>query len=147
MSEDSRAFAIGDAIALARLAWVTETSRRLATKGYLNFRRSDTAVLRRLRAGPAALVDLAVVLHVSRQAARKVVTGLEQRGYVTISRDPDDARRSRVVLTTEGVRYARVVVRTAELLNAEVRAMVEAEDLATTAKILGTVASEWLRGT
>lgn len=143
MSEAPAAFFIGDSIALARLAWVNETSRRLASMGYLDFRRSDTAALRRLRAGPAALGELAGALHVSRQAARKVVASLEQRGYVTLTRDRNDARRSHIVLTTAGVQYAIEVVRTAESLNEEVREMVDAEDLARATKVLKIVAARW----
>lgn len=50
------------------------------------------------------------VLGVSRQAARKVVEGLEQRSYVTAERDPADARRLIVSLTQTGQAYALAVV-------------------------------------
>lgn len=146
MSEVGNRFVIGDAIARARLAWISETSRRLADQGYRDFRRSDTAVLRRLRAGPAALVDLAGALQVSRQATRKIVASLEERGHVVLSSDPSDARRTQVALTRRGARYARAVVDVAAALNSEVRDSVSERDLAATTRVLADLATRWRVG-
>jgi hypothetical protein len=58
-----------------------EMSGRLTGRDYDDYRRSDAAALRLLRRGPAAVGQLGTVLGVTRQAARKVADGLQQRGY------------------------------------------------------------------
>jgi DNA-binding MarR family transcriptional regulator len=134
---------LGDAIARARLAWLQETNERITREGFTGFRRSDTAIVRQLRAGPSAVVDVARTLHVSRQAARKALANLEERGFVTLDRDPEDARRTRVTLTTTGRRYAATVIGVSESLNAEVGAVLDPHELDVTLNVLRRVSSQW----
>jgi DNA-binding MarR family transcriptional regulator len=61
---------------------------------------------------------------------RKVVDGLDQRGYARTERDVHDSRRLNVVLTPAGEAYARVVVGVIEALNRELRESVDATELA-----------------
>src|SRR5471032_2769528 len=89
----------GDLLALARRNWVDEMGRRLGRLGHGDYRRSDALALRRLRRGPTPLSELSGALGVTRQAARKVVVGLVERGYVQVERDRSDARRLNVELT------------------------------------------------
>jgi DNA-binding MarR family transcriptional regulator len=72
----------------------------------------------------------------SRQATRKVVTGLVARGYATLESDPRDARRRHVVLTALGRTYADAVIDTVNALNAEVTEKVSTEDLAGAVSVL-----------
>jgi DNA-binding MarR family transcriptional regulator len=88
-------------------------------------------------------MELADVLRVSRQAARKSVTSLETRGHVTLSRDPTDARRTHVALTSSGQRYARTVTQVARALNSELHAAVAEKELANTIKLLTSIVSRW----
>jgi DNA-binding MarR family transcriptional regulator len=114
--------------------------------GYAEFRRSDTAILRRLRVGPAAFVELADVVHVSRQAIRKFIEGLDTRGYVSIVRDEGDARRSMVSLTSSGEKYADAVIDVARTLHSEVARVVDSADMATAVGVLATVTDKWAAG-
>jgi DNA-binding MarR family transcriptional regulator len=116
----SSVYPFGDLLALARQSWLGQMASRLADLGYADYRRSDAAAVRLLRRGPAPVGQLGAALGVSRQAARKVADGLQQRGYATIQRDPDDARQVNVALTVAGQAYARAVVVVIEQLNGEV---------------------------
>jgi DNA-binding MarR family transcriptional regulator len=136
--------AFGDVLALARLHWVREMSRRLDRLGYHDVRRSDAFVVRRLLRGPVPVGRLGEGLAITRQAARRVVDGLEQRGLATTVRDPSDARRLNVVLTPEGTRYARAVVDVVHALNGELAARVAPGDLEVAVSVLRSVVDgEW----
>ena len=94
VSEKSSAtYLFGDLLALARRSWVREMGSRLEQLGYRDYRRSDAAVLRLLWREPLAVGGLGSRLGISRQAARKLVATLEQRGYASAERDAADARR------------------------------------------------------
>jgi DNA-binding MarR family transcriptional regulator len=113
-------YPFGDLLALARQSWLGEMASRLAGLGYDDYRRTDAAATRLLRRGPVPVGRLGAVLGVTRQAARKVADGLEQRGYATTRRDPRDSRQLNVTLTPAGQHYARAVVAVIEELNREV---------------------------
>jgi DNA-binding MarR family transcriptional regulator len=115
----------GDLLALARRSWIRQMADGLVRRGYDDYRPSDAAVFRRLLRGPTPVGRLAGGLGVSRQAARKIVDGLEQRKYVTTERDVGDARRLNVTLTPAGEAYGRAVVEVIDALN---RALTERVD-------------------
>jgi DNA-binding MarR family transcriptional regulator len=126
----------GDLLALARERWVNAMALGLAEKGYHGYRRSDALALRVLHRGSRALGELAAPLGGSRQATRKVVTGLVERGYATLESDPRDARRRHVILTALGRAYADAVLETVNALNTEVTEKVSTEDLAVAVSVL-----------
>jgi DNA-binding MarR family transcriptional regulator len=103
----SHPYLFGDLLALARLSWVRQMADRLGQLGYADYRRSDAIALRMLSRGPVAVGRLGSELGVTRQAARKVIDGLEQRDYVRTERDAHDSRVLNVILTPVGVGYAR----------------------------------------
>jgi DNA-binding MarR family transcriptional regulator len=119
-AESSATYPFGDMLALARQSWLGELSSRLTGRGYDGYRRSDAGALRRLSYGPASVGQLGALLGVTRQAARKVADGLQQRGYVTTGRNPRDARQVDIALTPAGRDYARAVTDVIAELNAEV---------------------------
>jgi DNA-binding MarR family transcriptional regulator len=126
----------GDLLALARQRWVSAMALSLAAKGYPDYRRSDALALRVLHREWRALGELAAPLGGSRQATRKVVAGLVERGYATLESDPRDARRRRVILTSLGREYANAVVETVNALNRELTEKVSPEDLAGAVSVL-----------
>jgi DNA-binding MarR family transcriptional regulator len=73
---------------------------------------------------------------VTRQAARKVADGLEQRGYATTERDSRDTRQLNVTLTQLGRDYARAVTAVTEELNREVAGRVSPDQLAAADTVL-----------
>jgi DNA-binding MarR family transcriptional regulator len=126
----------GDLLALARERWVSAMALSLAEKGYPGYRRSDALALRFLRSGPRALGAFAAPMGGSRQATRKVVTGLIDRGYATLESDPRDARRREVILTPMGRAYADAVVHTVNALNRELTQKVSPEELEAAVSVL-----------
>jgi DNA-binding MarR family transcriptional regulator len=94
-------------------------AQRLQELGHADYRRSDAAAVRLIARRPLAVGELGAVLGVTRQAARKVVAGLERRGYARLERDPRDSRRRTVVLTSSGEAYATAIVATLEAMNRE----------------------------
>jgi DNA-binding MarR family transcriptional regulator len=137
--ESSALYPFGDMLALARQSWLGEMSGRLAGRGYGDYRRSDAAALRLLRRGPAAVGQLGTVLGVTRQAARKVADGLQQRGYVTTGRNPRDSRQVDITLTPAGQDYARSVTDVIAELNREVAKRTDPAQLAAADAVLRAV--------
>ena len=72
----------------------------------------------------------------TRQAARKVADGLEQRGYATTERDPRDTRQLNVTLTQLGRDYTRAVIGVIGELNLEVARRVSPAQLAAADAVL-----------
>ncbi|HEU0256523.1 MAG TPA: hypothetical protein VFQ96_01640 [Microbacteriaceae bacterium] len=102
-------YGFGDLLALARQSWVRELQAVLEGAGYADYRRSDALALRLLVPGPLAVGRLGGALGVTRQAAKKVATGLAARGYAAILHDAHDGRQVNVVLTERGQRYAQAI--------------------------------------
>ena len=135
-AQSRAAYSFGDMLALARQSWLGEMEGRLDGAGYPGYRRSDAAVLRLLRRGPAPVGRLGPVLGVTRQAARKVADALVQRGYATTERDSADARQLNVILTPVGQDYARAITAVIEELNRELSSRVDAAQLAAADAVL-----------
>jgi DNA-binding MarR family transcriptional regulator len=127
--ESRPTYLFGDLLALARQSWVRAMAGRLEQRGHGDYRRSDAAALRLLRRRPLSIGELGEVVGVTRQAARKMAAGLQQRGYARLERDPRDSRRLNVVLTDAGEEYARDVSDVIEVLNRELRDRVDPAQL------------------
>lgn len=54
------------------------------------------------RTGALTLNELAAELYLEKSTASRVVTGLETKGYIERSRDPEDRRALQIELTPEG---------------------------------------------
>ncbi|HUB22203.1 MAG TPA: MarR family transcriptional regulator [Streptosporangiaceae bacterium] len=135
-AESNPTYRFGDLLGLARQSWVGQMASRLERYGYADYRRSDAAALRMLWQGPLPVGRLGAVLGVTRQAARKVADGLEQRGYATTERDSRDTRQLNVTLTPVGRDYARAIIHIIEQLNREVAAQVTPAQLAAADAVL-----------
>lgn len=135
-------YRFGDLLALARQSWITQMSDGLAARGYSDYRRSDAAAVRMLRRSPMSIGRLGVGLGVTRQAARKVAGGLEQRGLATLARDERDTRQVNVALTPEGESYADAVRSVIEQLNRAVTRKVRPADLAVADAVLRAVLAD-----
>jgi DNA-binding MarR family transcriptional regulator len=139
-STDSYPF--GDLLALARQSWIKQMAQALHAMGYGDYRRSDAAVVRLLARGPASIGRVGEVLGVTRQAARKVVDGLERRGFAVTARDDRDARQINVVLTTEGSAYARALTAVIRRLNQDLVRRVDPAALAGADAVLRAVLAD-----
>jgi DNA-binding MarR family transcriptional regulator len=112
-----RPYPFGDLLAMARESWVDQMARQLAELGFSGYRRTDAAVMRMLLRAPVPIGKLGASLGVTRQAARKVVDGLEQRRYVRTERGSHDTRQLNAALTPLGEDYARAVATVIDELN------------------------------
>lgn len=129
-------YRFGDLLALARQSWLRQMTAGLDAAGYPDYRRSDAAAVRRLRAGPLSVGSLGDALGVSRQAARKVAAGLEQRGFATVERDAADARQLNVALTEAGRAYGRAITTVIDRLNRRLAGRVTPGQLAAADAVL-----------
>jgi DNA-binding MarR family transcriptional regulator len=137
MSAESTApYRFGDLLGLTRQSWIGELARRLERLGYADYRGSDAGAVRMLYLGPLPVGQLGAVLGVTRQAARKVADGLEQRGYATTERDTRDTRQLNVTLTQAGRDYAIAIVIVIRELNREVAERVTPAQLAAADAVL-----------
>jgi DNA-binding MarR family transcriptional regulator len=135
-AESTPPYRFGDLLALARQSWLGQMTSRLEQLGYTDYRRTDAAVLRMLWQDPLPVGRLGEGLGMTRQAARKVADGLEQRGYARTERDSRDTRQLNVTLTQLGRDYTRAVVTVIAELNLEVAARVSPAQLAAADTVL-----------
>jgi DNA-binding MarR family transcriptional regulator len=126
----------GDVLAMARERWIRAMAQRLDALGFRDYRRSDPLVMRSLRGGEVPLGNLTATLGLTRQGARKVVSGLVERDYARVIASTIDSRRRIVQLTPRGRDYLRAVVATLRALNDEVVANVDAERLSAAYAVL-----------
>lgn len=135
-------YLFGDLLALARLSWVRQMADRLGRLGYADYRRSDAIALRMLIRGPVPVGRLGAELGVTRQAARKVILGLEQREFARIERDAQDSRVRNVILTPAGQAYARAVIEVIHALNREFTERADPAKLAAADAVLRAVIAD-----
>jgi DNA-binding MarR family transcriptional regulator len=79
-----------------------EATDRLAARGHPGVRPAHDFALRAVAAGADSVSEVGRRTSVSRQAAAKTVSFLEESGYVLRSADPGDARRARLAVTDRG---------------------------------------------
>jgi DNA-binding MarR family transcriptional regulator len=124
-------YLFGDLLAFARADWVRLIPGAVAERGYRDYRPTDAALTRLLwRRRGVTISRIGSSLGVSRQAARKLVDGLEQRGYASEARDERDARSVKATLMPTGEAYARAVVDAVHVLNHGLAERVGSEELA-----------------
>ncbi len=136
MAGDASVYRFGDVLALARRSWVLAMQRELRGRGYDDYRITDAGSLRSLQRGSLNVGHLADVLGVSRQAARKMVSGLESRSLARTETDPEDARKVNIVLTEAGRHYAAAITEAIEQLNRRLAGRVSETALAATDAVL-----------
>ena len=86
---------------------VDDAILELAQRGYEDVRPAHDFAMRAIAGGADDASELGRRLSVSKQAAAKTVAVLEERGYVTRSADPLDARRKRLEVTALGFEVMR----------------------------------------
>lgn len=137
MASASRSpYHFGDLLALAREHWVRQMAHEVACAGFDDYRRTDAAVVRLLGRRPRSIGQIGAALGISRQAARKLVTGLERRGFVTTARNAGDARQIDVGLTSRGDAYARAITHAIVTLDRRLAGRVTPAQLVTADAVL-----------
>ena len=82
--------------------WQDIGYRRLAQRGYADIRPAHSPVFRFLDAGGSIVRDLAARSGMTKQSMTYLVKDLVEKGYLSISPDPDDRRAKRIELTEKG---------------------------------------------
>jgi DNA-binding MarR family transcriptional regulator len=130
-------YLFGDLLALARAHWIRRMSTGLAERGYPDYRAADAILVRLLRRrGSITISGIGARLGVTRQAGRKLVDGLERRGYATEARDQRDTRSVKITLTAAGETYADAVIAVIDELNHELASRVSEAELAVADAVL-----------
>jgi DNA-binding MarR family transcriptional regulator len=144
-TDASPPYRFGDLLALARRSWIRQVRSRMEDAGFAGYRQTDAWVLRLLAQRPWAIGQLGEAMGVTRQAARQLADGMVERGYAAFGTDPQDARRTLVVLTSSGESYARAVAQAQDALNNALRDRVSAADLAAADAVLRAVFGDHAR--
>jgi len=100
-----------------------EATDRLAARGYPGVRPAHDFALRAVAAGADSISEVGRRTSVSRQAAAKTVSFLEESGYVLRSPDPGDPRRAHLAVTERG----HSLMREGETVFDELRAQWESQ--------------------
>lgn len=74
----------------------------LSASGYADVRPVNGFALRAIASGADTASELGRHLTISKQAAAKIIEGLQASGYVESETDPSDARRKRLYVTKHG---------------------------------------------
>ena len=110
-------------------ALVDESLVEFSRRGYDDARPVHGFSLRAIAAGADSGAELARRLGVSKQAAAKTITALQERGYVSREPDPSDGRRKPLVVTQRGTDLLRAADETFELLRERWAAQIGAAEL------------------
>jgi DNA-binding MarR family transcriptional regulator len=79
----------------------------LAKRGYDDIRPVHDFALNSILSGAADASQLGRAMSVTKQAAARTISVLEERGYVSREPDPDDRRRMRLRVTERGLAMMR----------------------------------------
>lgn len=97
---------------------VAAAESELTARGYTNVRPVSGFALRAIVSGADTASELGRHLTISKQAAAKIITGLQESGYVVSETDPNDARCKRLHVTERGL----AMLRESEVVFDELRA-------------------------
>jgi len=109
---------------------VDAATLELATRGYEDVRPVHDFALRAIAAGADSASELGRRMSVTKQAAARTVTVLEERGYVERKVDPADARRMRLQISARGAALLREGERIFDDLRTRWQQQIGAEKLA-----------------
>jgi DNA-binding MarR family transcriptional regulator len=115
---------------MALSALVDELHERLDARGWGPTRPLWGFVLLSLRERPHSISQIGALLGTTKQAAAKVVAGLEEAGLVVRAPEPSDGRATSIRLTQRGRRFLRDVERIYADLEREWEAAIGTERLA-----------------
>lgn len=121
---------LGAALRRALAGYRRQLDDDLAAAGFPDRRFPEGRVLG-MCGGPddITISEIGRRLDITRQGASKIVAGLRERGYVAVTPSPADGREKLVTLTPRSAEMLAVRVRSAERLEARLRAEIGPEGL------------------
>jgi DNA-binding MarR family transcriptional regulator len=120
-------------------ALADRATAELATRGYEDIRPAHAFALRSIRAGADNASELGRRMSVTKQAAAKTITTLEERGYIAREPDPADRRRMRLQVTSRGLAMLGTAEEIFEDLRDELKRQVGAKRISALEKTLAEV--------
>jgi DNA-binding MarR family transcriptional regulator len=114
----------------ARGSYGNAVRASLAASGFDDLPRNGPFVLGGMANHGASVADLIDALDVSKQAASQLIDALVVRGYLTREVNPDDRRRLSIELTERGKAAAGAVRAGVEAVDAELAAIISADQYA-----------------
>jgi DNA-binding MarR family transcriptional regulator len=108
----------------------------LARRGYEDVRPAHDFALHSILAGAENASELGRAMSVTKQAAARTITVLEQRGYIAREADAADRRKMRLRITARGMALLREGEAIFEAMRDELEAQVGAESLAAAEDVL-----------
>jgi DNA-binding MarR family transcriptional regulator len=113
---------LGDALHRAWTGYRRRVDEELAAAGFRDRSSPDRRVLR-LCSGPepVTISEIGRDLGITRQGASKIVAGLRDRGYVTLSPSPTDGREKIVTLTPHALAYLSAERTAGQRIEAQLR--------------------------
>ena len=114
----------------ARGSYAEAVRTDLTAAGFDDLPRNGPFVLGGMARFNASAADMITGLGVTKQAASQLIDLLVVRGYLTREMDPEDRRRMTISLTDRGRGAAQVTRSAVESIDAELAAMITADELA-----------------
>ncbi len=129
-----------------RQAWVGYQRRldeEMAAAGFRDRRFPDGRVLRICsQAGGATIAQIGRELGITRQGAAKIVSGLRDRGYLTVEASATSGREKTVKLTPRALEYLDTRRKAARQIERQVLAEVGTEGLETLTRLVQALGGE-----
>ncbi len=122
-------------------AMVADVVADLAARGHPGVTATHEFALRAIGEGAQSASELGRRLGVTKQAAAKTISSLEELGYVERRTDPGDARRKPLTVTDRGREMVTVGARAFDRLRDALEAEVGADRLAVTESVLERLAA------
>jgi DNA-binding MarR family transcriptional regulator len=122
---------LGPALRRAWVGYQRRLDEKMTAAGFADRGFPDGRVLR-MCSGPAetTVSQIGKQLGITRQGASKIVAGLQDRRYVTLSRSAIDGREKIVKLTPRAVDYLAAQRKAADAIESQIRSELGAEVLA-----------------
>lgn len=131
--------ALGRALTIAVRALVDEMHERLARDGFDDLRPAFGYVLNAAVEASLSASDVAALLGMTKQGAAKLLTEMEQAGYVVRTESSNDARARPVALTEHGRRALAAAARAQREIEREWARLCTPGDMAALRRVLDAV--------
>jgi DNA-binding MarR family transcriptional regulator len=133
---------LGEALRRAWAGYRQSLDRELAAAGFGTDGSPDARVLRLCsQTAEVTISEIGRELGITRQAASKIVAGLRDRGYVSLSPSPSDGREKMVRLTARALDYLTARRAAEQRIEAQLRRELGAEALEALNRLLQALAT------
>lgn len=128
---------LGPALRRAWIGYQRRLDEAMAGAGFDDRRFPDARVLRLCRrSGGMTIAQIGRELGISRQGAAKIVTSLDERGYVSVDPSRTNGREKVVRITPKATRYLAAQRRAVRAIENDLRRRLGAESLASLDRLL-----------